>query len=118
MSSNTRAADVVLAENLLGGWVRFTHRPKDVPRRVIAVTWEGMVELDGHVGHFAAHLFTLVSKTDRALSLLEEYVAMFPAFRTKPIGALGSEQRAQQERHISLEDRAKRLLDPNPNLEG
>lgn len=43
-------------------------------------------------------------------NILKEYLEEYPAFRSKPIGAPNSSKRAEQERQIALEDRAKRAL--------
>lgn len=115
---STRAAQVALAEQLLGSWVKFKDKPGHGPLRVELIDFLGRVKVQGYPPWFDPHIFTVVTKTECANALLEEYLEMFPAFRSKPIGAPGSASRVQQERHISLEDRAKRLLDPNPNLEG
>lgn len=57
-----KAASVehLLAESLVGRYVRFAHLPaetKPTPIRVCAATSAGMVELEGWAGEFAPHLF-------------------------------------------------------------
>ncbi len=51
----------------------------------------------------------LVSTKELA-EVLEHYVQMFPAFRSKPIGAEGSNARAIQDAHIAAEDKADSIL--------
>lgn len=43
-------------------------------------------------------------------SIIERYMAMYPAFRTKPEGAPNSIARNEQERQIALEDAARAAL--------
>lgn len=49
-----------------------------------------------------------------ALDAMEQalriYVATFPAFRSKPIGAPNSSVRADQQSHIAMEDMARAAL--------
>ena len=48
-----------------GDLVRFAHLPASVepiPKRVLRVTWNGMLELEGFAGYFAPHLFVVVEK--------------------------------------------------------
>lgn len=47
-------------------------------------------------------------------ALLTEYVAEFPAFRTKPLCSPGSPARAEQEADIEREDRALAVLGSEP----
>lgn len=44
------------------------------------------------------------------LAVLQDVLAAYPAFRSKPVGAPGSYVRTQQERNIALEDRIKRAI--------
>ena len=55
-----QAAQKDLAMKLLGKDVLFAHRPAGMlAARVVAVVWDGMVELDGWTGQFAPHLFVV-----------------------------------------------------------
>ena len=45
---------------------------------------------------------------------LREYMAFYPAFRAKPIGAPTSEARERQDSEIALENRAKIALGERP----
>lgn len=42
--------------------------------------------------------------------VLERYMAAYPAFRMKPVGAPGSEKRAEQENLMALEDAARAAI--------
>ena len=46
----------------------------------------------------------------RLLAMLQNYMATYPAFRIKPLGAPGSVARVDQEFRIALEDEARRLV--------
>lgn len=48
-----------LALTLLGREVTFNHTPNGPFRRVDSVGWDGMVTIEGFVGSFAPHLFTV-----------------------------------------------------------
>lgn len=50
------------------------------------------------------------ARLELALLLLEGYVKMFPAFRSKPIGAPFSPERLKQDAHIELQDKARAFL--------
>lgn len=47
---------------------------------------------------------------DELCAVLARYVGAYPAFRSKPIGAPGSRERAHQDWLIQLEDRARAAL--------
>lgn len=51
-----------------------------------------------------------VQRYDELLLVVKDYLQICPAFRTKPIGAPGSDARAAQDEHIALEDRANSLI--------
>lgn len=44
------------------------------------------------------------------LAILRRYMAAYPAFRIKPVGAPGSEKRVEQENLIALEDDALDII--------
>lgn len=46
---------------LLGRQVRFNHMTSGRTMRVESVQWDGMITVEGLVGLFAPHLFTVVS---------------------------------------------------------
>lgn len=45
-----------------------------------------------------------------AIAIIQEYLRLAPAFRSKPCGAPNSQVRAEQDAHIALEDRARSWL--------
>lgn len=47
---------------------------------------------------------------DALAAVLNRYLAAYPAFRMKPIGAPGSEKRIEQENLMALEDTARAAL--------
>lgn len=47
---------------------------------------------------------------DQVAGALREYLEAFPAFRSKPIGSPGSEERERQDEAIAREDRARAAL--------
>jgi hypothetical protein len=52
----------------------------------------------------------LAAQRDAIADVLERYVAAYPAFRIKPVGAPGSQVREEQERLMALEDAARAVL--------
>jgi hypothetical protein len=52
----------------------------------------------------------LAAQRDAIAAVLERYVAAYPAFRIKPVGAPGSQVREEQERLMALEDAARAVL--------
>jgi hypothetical protein len=44
---------------LLGNKVRFNHWPEGTGKQCWALTFEGMVSIEGMTGEFAPHLFTI-----------------------------------------------------------
>lgn len=53
---------------------------------------------------------TAANSHDDLVKLLERYMAAYPAFRIKPVGAPGSEKRIEQENLMALEDAARAAL--------
>lgn len=53
---------------------------------------------------------TACNAHDELVKLLQRYMAAYPAFRIKPIGAPGSEKRVEQENLMALEDTARAAL--------
>lgn len=51
-----------------------------------------------------------VQRYDELLLVLKDYLQLCPAFRSKPIGAPGSDARARQDDHIALEIRAQTII--------
>lgn len=51
-----------------------------------------------------------MTREDRAIAILREYLVACPAFRFRRIGAPDSDAREKQEAHMRLEDRALALL--------
>lgn len=52
----------------------------------------------------------LIAAAPDLLQVLERYVAAYPAFRIKPVGAPGSEKRIEQENLMALEDAARAAI--------
>lgn len=52
----------------------------------------------------------LIAAAPELAQALRDLLRIAPAFRTKPIGAPGSEARRQQDEHIAIEDAVKTLL--------
>ncbi len=61
---------------------------------------------DGDRGCFIVY----ANHYDAIASVLESYINTYPAFRTKPVGAPGSQARDEQELKIALEDAARAVL--------
>lgn len=61
----------------------------------------------GELVYWASCDLALALAAPELLAVLEEYLATVPAFRSKPVGAVGSAARAHQQFLIALEDRAK-----------
>lgn len=59
---------------------------------------------------WCVYIRSLESLLQQAVDVLDTFTEVSPAFRTKPIGALGSDARDQQEAHIQVEDRARAVL--------
>ena len=52
----------------------------------------------------------LLKRSRELEGVVRAYIHMFPAFRSKPVGAPGSDARRQQEGHSELEDIACAIL--------
>jgi hypothetical protein len=52
----------------------------------------------------------LIAAAPDLYAILQRYVASYPAFRIKPVGAPGSEKRVEQENLMALEDAAQAAL--------
>ena len=68
------------------------------------------VRLDGRVELSAMDALAARNALDAMERALRIYVATFPAFRSKPIGAPNSSVRADQQSHIAMEDMARAAL--------
>lgn len=51
---------LALMDRARGKLVRFRHMGASDGRRLLAVTWDGMVEVEGFGGEFAPHLFEVI----------------------------------------------------------
>lgn len=55
-----------------------------------------------------------MTREERAIAILREYVERVPAFRLRNVGAPGSEARTAQAAHVAAEDKSLALLDELP----
>lgn len=53
---------------------------------------------------------TISKRESELANILERYIAAYPAFRMKPVGAPGSQARDEQERLMALEQTALKIL--------
>ena len=78
--------------------------PRDI---CLALVVTDTAELGGEMGKANAELFAAAPELAEAL---RTYISHYPAFRSKPVGAPGSQAREKQEYEIALEDEAISLL--------
>ena len=60
--------------------------------------------------HAASLMRAVVSERTDLIAALRDMLAEYPVYRGKPIGAPGSNARAEHDRRIAIEDRARATL--------
>ncbi len=67
-----------------------------------------------NTGYIIANMKTKIERLESSnaqmVFVLKVYMATFPAFRLKPIGAPNSDARKAQDEHIALEDRTRSII--------
>lgn len=79
--------------------------PKKI--QVLATSWHSSIRASYPLKAESIANATLAAAAPDLLAVLQRYVAAYPAFRMKPIGAPGSEKRVEQENLMALEDAAR-----------